>query len=408
LHGNTYLEVCQKCKESYLRPYDCMKTQNRETRKVNIHFTGRLCEKEGCDGKLYDSIVHFGENLPLTELNNAEEQSNSGDLAIVVGTSMKVQPACLLPRSIYSKEGGKMVICNLQKTPFDEFAVLKIRGHVDDIFHLVMKELGIEVPMTTPEGYEVPIYEDKIEEKYLQKIKETKEKLELIRLDKIEEKRDVGSKIQSSNQKFRSSELITYDNEKVEFDITATKLLYFCNCKNSQITVPKKKLPCIKVIIESCNDTVIDLSSTILTNTIEIINCNGLILKLNTIALTITCDKSTGVTIQISERRFFQTLINSLCNGITISVLEDKHEVPLLSDLDQELDPQVSQIITHYVKEKITSEVILREGEGYISTKRMNEEYKEEARLNQEAYEKWVSGMITFEGKNEDEKKDDV
>jgi len=166
LHGNTYLEVCQKCKESYLRPYDCMKFQDNETRKVNVHFNGKYCEREGCGGQLFDSIIHFGENLPQKELTEAEIQSNRGDLAIVLGTSMKVPPSCYLPRSIYDKEGGKMVICNLQKTQFDDFSVFNIRGHIDDIFHIVMEELGIEIPMVTPEGYEVTPYEDKINEKH--------------------------------------------------------------------------------------------------------------------------------------------------------------------------------------------------------------------------------------------------
>jgi len=70
-----------------------------------------------------------------------------------------------------------MVICNLQRTQFDDFASLIIRGHIDDIFHLVMEELGIEIPMTTPEGYEVTPYEDKIDEKHLKKVREMNEKL---------------------------------------------------------------------------------------------------------------------------------------------------------------------------------------------------------------------------------------
>jgi len=168
LHGNTYLEVCQTCKEEYLRPYDCMKFQNNDTRKVNVHFNGKYCEKEGCNGQLFDSIIHFGENLPEKELTEAEVHSNRGDLAIILGTSMKVPPASLLPRSIYDKEGGKMVICNLQRTQFDDFAEFTIRGYIDDIFHIVMEELGIEIPMITPEGYEVTPYIDTINERHQQ------------------------------------------------------------------------------------------------------------------------------------------------------------------------------------------------------------------------------------------------
>ena len=35
------------------------------------HETTRLCDNVACQGRLYDSIVNFGENLPEGELNKA-------------------------------------------------------------------------------------------------------------------------------------------------------------------------------------------------------------------------------------------------------------------------------------------------------------------------------------------------
>lgn len=63
-----------------------------------------------------DSIINFGENLPEKELTNAVRESKEADLSIVMGTSMRVRPACELP-TYGKKNGGKMVIVNLQKTP---------------------------------------------------------------------------------------------------------------------------------------------------------------------------------------------------------------------------------------------------------------------------------------------------
>jgi len=215
----------------------------------------------------------------------------------------------------------------------------------------------------------------------------------------------MGSKIVTSNEKFRSSNQITVEAQEIEIE-SNNQLLYFLNCKSSKITVPKTKAPSIKVIIDGCIDTLIELNSSILTNTIEIINSNGLVLKLNTKAFTIQCDQSKSVNIQISERKFFQTLVSSQAEELNIIVENDNHSVPLLRFLDQEANPLTSQILTHYVNEEIMSEFIVREGEGYISTKRLNEEYKIEAQKNQEAYEKWVSGMITFEEKENKENDD--
>ena len=58
LHGNIYLEKCEKCKTEYFRKFNVMGSGKQ-------HLTGRKCEKEGCDGFLLDSIIHFGENLPV-------------------------------------------------------------------------------------------------------------------------------------------------------------------------------------------------------------------------------------------------------------------------------------------------------------------------------------------------------
>jgi len=93
-----------------------------------------------------DNIVHFGENLPEQELEKAIGHSNKGDLALVLGTSMKVSPACNIPDRIWKKPGGKMVIVNLQKTPFDRYAALRIFGESDLVLAMLMEELDLPLP----------------------------------------------------------------------------------------------------------------------------------------------------------------------------------------------------------------------------------------------------------------------
>ena len=63
----------------------------------------------------------------------------------MLGTSMRVSPACDLPRPIYTDNGGKLVICNLQKTPYDEYCALRVWGRSDAFMKLVMEELGESV-----------------------------------------------------------------------------------------------------------------------------------------------------------------------------------------------------------------------------------------------------------------------
>merc|ERR1719150_3652419 len=88
LHGNIYLEYCQSCGNQYLRSFDVTKWQKKRFGRR----TGRLCNE--CNGYLRDSVVAFGENLPEQQLNNAIEHSKKSDLVIIIGSSMRVTPAC--------------------------------------------------------------------------------------------------------------------------------------------------------------------------------------------------------------------------------------------------------------------------------------------------------------------------
>jgi NAD-dependent SIR2 family protein deacetylase len=56
-------------------------------------------------------------------MNSATKHSQKGDLGIVLGSSLKVTPACDLPAKILGN-GGRVVIVNLQSTPLDPRASL--------------------------------------------------------------------------------------------------------------------------------------------------------------------------------------------------------------------------------------------------------------------------------------------
>jgi hypothetical protein len=56
----------------------------------------------------------------------------------------RVTPACNLPSK--RKSDGKLVICNLQKTPFDDEADILIHAKTDQIMSLLMEKLAIPIP----------------------------------------------------------------------------------------------------------------------------------------------------------------------------------------------------------------------------------------------------------------------
>jgi len=151
LHGNCYIEMCKNCKQEYLRDFDVCDHAGKECKGYNAsnsksgipHCTGRICDS--CKGCLEDSIIHFKESLPAKALQLGVTHSEGADLHVVIGSSLTVSPACGLPLKT-KKNGGKLVIMNLQKTSYDKYADLRIFGKCDEVMKLVMDELKLEIP----------------------------------------------------------------------------------------------------------------------------------------------------------------------------------------------------------------------------------------------------------------------
>ena len=78
LHGNMNLEKCSACDAKYLRDFDTAIGRYD-------HYTGRNCDKPQCGGRLKDSIINFGENLPEEEIEKAFRHAENADLCLVLG-----------------------------------------------------------------------------------------------------------------------------------------------------------------------------------------------------------------------------------------------------------------------------------------------------------------------------------
>jgi len=146
LHGNSNLEVCRAegCGREYLRDFRAVASYEKS---VHDHRTGRKCDPV-CGGNLYDTIINFGEHLPEKPLADARAHAAKADLVLVLGSSLTVPPACTIPEITAKRRfgKGKMVICNLQSTPLDNLAALRVWAKADDLMVRVMEKLGIEVP----------------------------------------------------------------------------------------------------------------------------------------------------------------------------------------------------------------------------------------------------------------------
>src|SRR5207247_11280281 len=74
-----------------------------------------------CGGYLKSATILFGQRIPEVVLARAKELTAACDLFLVVGSSLKVMPAAMLPRTALQRN-VPLIIVNLQPTSLDEAA----------------------------------------------------------------------------------------------------------------------------------------------------------------------------------------------------------------------------------------------------------------------------------------------
>lgn len=144
LHGNMFIEECERCGKQYVRGHT--------VGTMGLKYTGKICDVvkarglRGCRGKLKDTILDWEDSLPERDLTLAEKACRNADLTITLGTTLQIKPSGSLPL-LTKRNGGKLVIVNLQPTQLDKQADLRIYGYVDDVVTKLMGHLGVMVPM---------------------------------------------------------------------------------------------------------------------------------------------------------------------------------------------------------------------------------------------------------------------
>jgi len=167
LHGDIYIERCTNpaCGHEFQRDYH---VRNSVRRKLNVHdhsigtcskcgskppksYTGR----KGTDGSraalvcpqdkdvgTKDTHINFGESLDDIDWDEAEQVCSESELCIVMGTSMSLRHVTHMPFM-----ARRTVIVNLQKTPDDAQAHLRIFASADAVMESLMDRLGIAIDL---------------------------------------------------------------------------------------------------------------------------------------------------------------------------------------------------------------------------------------------------------------------
>jgi NAD-dependent deacetylase len=94
-----------------------------------------------CGGFLKSATILFGQKLPDTALARAKQCTAECDLFLVVGSSLKVNPAAMLPR-LALKRQVPIIIINLQPTSLDAFADVVIHEKAGEVLPTIMGMSG--------------------------------------------------------------------------------------------------------------------------------------------------------------------------------------------------------------------------------------------------------------------------
>jgi NAD-dependent deacetylase len=120
VHGSIESSSCTRCGAAY-----------------GIEEVGDLFNADGvaecreCGGPVKPGVVLFGELLPEEAMRRAQGLAAAADLMLCVGSSLVVQPAAGLP-GITLSAGGRLAIVTKGPTPYDDDAVLRLDGEVDE------------------------------------------------------------------------------------------------------------------------------------------------------------------------------------------------------------------------------------------------------------------------------------
>lgn len=92
-----------------------------------------------CGGLLKTATISFGQAMPEKEMARAERLSRETDLMLVLGSTLVVQPAALMPW-LAKQSGAKVVIVSLSETEGDAYADLLIRGRAGEVMPRVVEQ----------------------------------------------------------------------------------------------------------------------------------------------------------------------------------------------------------------------------------------------------------------------------
>ena len=130
VHGNMFSSSCILCFEQYDQFDVIAKIRNLNPKLDQKGFRVKtlvepMCGQ--CGGFLKPDVVFFGDLLPESELDFAEQMTEQADAVVVAGTSMVVGTPHKYVNAV-KKRGGPVIVINRGRTMIDDIATIKCKS----------------------------------------------------------------------------------------------------------------------------------------------------------------------------------------------------------------------------------------------------------------------------------------
>jgi NAD-dependent deacetylase len=122
-----------------LRRVHCKACGHSESSETLLEPEGTRCSC--CRGTMRPSVVLFGEALDSATLERSFQEAMSADLLIVLGSSLAVSPANLLPEAA-AQAGARLAIVNRERPMMSHLFHVELRASIGPTLEAVARELG--------------------------------------------------------------------------------------------------------------------------------------------------------------------------------------------------------------------------------------------------------------------------
>lgn len=129
LHGNTRRVRCMSC--------HAISTDHEAFERIAAGDPAPECD---CGGYLKPDTISFGQAMPEAEVKRATELAHACDFFLVVGSTLLVQPAALLP-DMARRNGAFLSIVNLSETPYDAVCDVLIREKAGEVLPQITRQV---------------------------------------------------------------------------------------------------------------------------------------------------------------------------------------------------------------------------------------------------------------------------